>query len=117
MTEIFVFGSNTAGRHGKGAALYAKQNHDAQYGIGEGLTGNAYALPTKDDNLKMLPINSIAENYAKFKKTAEQAPEWRFLLTPFGTGLAGYDKAQIWKIIKTVGVPKNVVLTSSWVTD
>ena len=34
--EIFVFGSNEAGRHGKGAALYAKQHYGAEYGVGNG---------------------------------------------------------------------------------
>lgn len=28
-SQIFVFGSNLAGRHGKGAALYAYQHHGA----------------------------------------------------------------------------------------
>lgn len=39
MNEIFVFGSNMAGRHGKGAALYARLNHGAVYGQGIGLQG------------------------------------------------------------------------------
>lgn len=30
--NIFVFGSNQAGKHGKGAALHAKQYHGAIYG-------------------------------------------------------------------------------------
>ena len=45
---IFVFGSNEAGRHGKGAALAAKLQYGAVYGVGRGRTGNAYAIPTKD---------------------------------------------------------------------
>ena len=36
--HIFVFGSNIAGRHGRGAALYAKQNYGAVYGVGIGRT-------------------------------------------------------------------------------
>lgn len=47
---VFVFGSNTEGRHGAGAAKTAKEQFGAQYGVAEGLTGNAYALPTKDLN-------------------------------------------------------------------
>lgn len=35
--EIFVFGSNLAGRHGKGAALWAREHRGAIYGQGEGL--------------------------------------------------------------------------------
>lgn len=50
---IFVFGSNLAGRHGKGAALIARQRFGAVYGVGEGFTGNAYAIPTKDQNLRV----------------------------------------------------------------
>jgi hypothetical protein len=34
--EIFVFGSNLAGRHGKGAALAAVKEHGAIYGQGKG---------------------------------------------------------------------------------
>jgi hypothetical protein len=46
--EIFVFGSNLAGRHGAGAALAALKDHGAIYGRGEGLQGQSYAIPTKD---------------------------------------------------------------------
>lgn len=45
---IFVFGSNPEGKHGDGAAKIAKEQFGAIYGQGEGLQGNAYALPTKD---------------------------------------------------------------------
>jgi hypothetical protein len=58
-TEIFVFGSNLAGRHGKGAALHAKNHYGAIQGVGFGRTGNAYAIPTKDENLQVLPLTTI----------------------------------------------------------
>ena len=45
---IFVFGSNPKGIHGAGAAKVAMEQFGAKYGVGEGLTGNSYALPTKD---------------------------------------------------------------------
>lgn len=47
---IFVFGSNTEGRHGAGAAKVAKDDFGAIYGQAEGLQGNAYAIITKDLN-------------------------------------------------------------------
>ena len=31
-TPVFVFGSNLAGRHGKGAGLFARQHRGAIYG-------------------------------------------------------------------------------------
>lgn len=40
---VFVFGSNLAGRHGKGAALWARQHRGAVYGQGIGLQGNSCA--------------------------------------------------------------------------
>ena len=46
--QIFVFGSNTQGRHGAGAALIAKQKFGAIYGKAEGLQGQSYAIITKD---------------------------------------------------------------------
>ena len=45
---IFVFGSNPKGIHGAGAAATAKAKFGAIQGKGEGMQGNAYALPTKD---------------------------------------------------------------------
>lgn len=56
---IFVFGSNPEGRHGAGAAKIAVDKFGAKYGQGEGLQGNAYALPTKD--LRSKPLYSEDE--------------------------------------------------------
>ncbi|MBI3408193.1 MAG: hypothetical protein HY040_07540 [Planctomycetes bacterium] len=55
MTQVFVFGSNLAGRHGKGAAQYALQHRSAIYGRGTGLQGNSYAIPTKDEHIRTFP--------------------------------------------------------------
>lgn len=46
--QIFVFGSNTQGRHGKGAAKWAKDHAGAIYGQARGLQGQSYAIITKD---------------------------------------------------------------------
>ena len=40
--QIFVFGSNTEGRHGKGAALLAFEKFGAIYGKSEGRMGQCY---------------------------------------------------------------------------
>jgi hypothetical protein len=88
--RIFVFGSNLAGRHGKGAALYARQQRGAVYGQAEGLQGNSYAIPTKDGSLRTLPLDSIRAHVEQFIAFARQRPELRFQLTAIGCGLAGY---------------------------
>lgn len=114
---IFVFGSNLAGRHGKGAAKYALENHGAVYGKGEGLHGNSYALPTKDEQLKPLPMQRVDWSVRNFIETAIDNPDLDFALTPVGCGLAGNQKKDIWAMLRHYGLPRNVYLTSTWVTD
>lgn len=107
--EIFVFGSNLAGRHGKGAALYARQHFGAQYGVGVGPTGRCYAIPTKDWYLKTLPLEFILEHVIQFIEYAKRHPELKFLVTPIGTGLAGYTVEQIRPLFPKQ-LPENVEL-------
>ena len=112
---VFVFGSNLAGRHGKGAALEAAQHWGAEYGVGEGRTGSAYALPTKDENIKTLDIEDIKKAFDRFWTYVAENPETQFLLTPVGTGLAGYSLSQIKTIaFTTPHLPRNVWLTGDW---
>lgn len=108
MSEIFVFGSNLAGRHGKGAALCALKEHGAIYGRGVGPQGNSYAIPTKSINLETFSLLVIS-NYVKvFILYAKDNPELVFNLTPIGCGLAGYKPEQIAPMFK--GAPDNVKL-------
>lgn len=92
---IFVFGSNLAGRHGKGAALWARRMHGAIYGRGEGRQGDSYAIPTKDGKLKTLPLPVIQGGVMTFLQYAREHPELIFAVTPIGCGLAGYRASDI----------------------
>lgn len=92
---IFVFGSNLAGRHGRGAASHALKHYGAVYGVGQGRTGNSYALPTKDAELRPLPLTEIRRHVARFIAYATQHPEQQFEVTSVGTGYAGYTPHQI----------------------
>lgn len=111
---VFVFGSNFAGRHGKGAALTAKNEWGAQYGVGEGRTGNAYALPTKDENIQPRSLESIHESLNRFLDYAATEPYTYFMLTAVGTGLAGYTVEQVLSGIDINAVPMNVLFTPTW---
>ena len=44
--EVFVFGSNLGGMHGGGAARIAYRCFGAKMGVGVGLQGQSYAIPT-----------------------------------------------------------------------
>lgn len=92
---IMVFGSNEAGRHGKGAALVAHHRFEAAMGVGQGLTGNAWALPTKDATLKTLPLGRIQEEAQELLHYARLAPNFHFMLSRVGCGLARYTDEQI----------------------
>jgi hypothetical protein len=105
---IFVFGSNLAGRHGKGAALYARQHKGAVYGQGVGRQGNSYAIPTKDANLKTLPLGVIEDYVVDFLIYANDHPELTFEVTRVGCGLAGYSPEDIAPLFATA--PKNCTL-------
>ena len=92
---IFVFGSNEAGRHGKGAALTARSKYGARYGQGSGRQGNSYAIPTKDKHLNTLPIPYIKHYIEKFCWYAKNNPDLNFNVTRIGCGLAGYKESDI----------------------
>ncbi len=112
MPKIFVFGSNLAGRHGLGAAKYAREHHGAEYGVGEGRTGSAYAIPTKGLRLEVLPLDVIQLSCVKFVNYAIAHPEKEFELTRIGCGLAGYTNEQIAPFFR--GVPDNVNVPPDW---
>jgi hypothetical protein len=112
VTGIFVFGSNLAGRHGKGAALHAAQLYGAERGVGEGRTGDAYAIPTKDENLRTRTLTGISHSVVAFLLYAAEHPELTFRVTAIGTGLAGYKHEQIAPMFK--GAPPNCKLPAEW---
>ena len=93
--EIFVFGSNLAGRHGKGSALHAHKQYGAEYGVGVGPTGNAYAIPTKDEQLRVLHLSVIEYHSLRFCDYARDNPQLNFNLVAIGCGLSGFRPSQI----------------------
>lgn len=112
MPSIFVFGSNLAGRHGKGAALHARQHHGAIYGQGIGLQGNSYAIPTKNHQIQTLPLEAIQIYINEFIGFAKANPDLHFQVTAIGTGLAGYSHNQIGPMFAKS--PNNCTLPAEW---
>lgn len=112
--EVFVFGSNLAGRHGKGAALTAAKLFGAVQGKGRGLSGQSYAIPTKDEGLRTLPLIYIGNRVYEFLLVADGMRDKTFLVTEIGCGLAGYKPQQIAPLFFINPVPKNVVLPESF---
>lgn len=109
---IFVFGSNLAGRHGRGSALEAVQNWGAKYGQGFGRQGQSYAIPTKDEHLAVLPLSDIQLYVNLFLAYANRHPELAFRVVKVGCGLAGYKETEIMPFF--ADVPVNVDLPRGW---
>jgi len=112
VNAVFVFGSNLAGRHGKGAALDARFKHGAQLGVGEGRTGNAYAIPTKDAQLRTRTIEDVHSSVETFKDYARANPGLVFQVTRVGCGLAGFTDDQIGPMFSNA--PDNCQLPDEW---
>ena len=112
--EIFVFGSNYAGRHGRGAALDAVRKFRAINGQGTGLMGRSYGIATKDRNLKVLSLITIQKQVRKFYEFAIAHPDLRFIVTPIGCGLAGYKIKEIAPLFHFFKRPVNVVLPNEF---
>ncbi len=109
---VFVFGSNLAGRHGAGAALFALRHRGAIRGLGIGMQGNSYAIPTKDSKLATLSLHEIAPYVEEFIEYATDRPDLAFEVTRVGCGLAGYTDGQVAPLFKDA--PDNCELPSGW---
>lgn len=83
--QIFVFGSNPEGQHNGGAAMTAVNLFGAQIGVGEGLQGQSYAIPTTQS---LRETRAAVERFLTF---AEKHPDMTFLVTRVGCGNAGHS--------------------------
>lgn len=117
--EVFVFGSNTAGRHGRGAAWQAYQYFDAEMGVGEGLTGKCYAFPTLDAdrvgsaNLRKRSYEDLCRSMIRFETCVKENPHKVFLLTKVGCGLACYSEEYMRSFFEGINEP-NLVKPKGW---
>jgi len=109
--EVFVFGSNLAGRHDGGAARTAADKFGAMYGVGVGPQGKSYAIPTLNAEFKQLPIAVIESYLQQFAEYAADMFYKTFYLTPIGTGIAGFSHEEIKSILQSF--PENVIVDDS----
>ncbi len=111
--EIFVFGSNTEGRHGAGAARAAVDKFGAKMGQASGLQGQSYAIVTKDlsKGERSIHLELIEDDLVRLFEYARLTPGKKFFLTPIGTGLAGYTIEEIALLISDKNVPDNVYVS------
>lgn len=108
--EIFVFGSNLSGIHGKGAAKTAL-GWGAKWGQASGLQGKTYGIPTKDASVwRTLTIEEIQTFVNEFIQFAKNNPDLIFLVTEVGCGLAGLKPKDVAPLFKGSEILENVYL-------
>ena len=130
---IFVFGSNPEGRHGAGSAAVAVKYFGAVYGKGEGLQGNAYALPTTELRYKLqdhtkknpqsIPEEKIIASIKKLFDCCNNSPEKKFEVAyrsqPDEVTLCGYSGRELMLMFKKAkdeygGWPENIYFSEEW---
>jgi hypothetical protein len=116
MTTIFVFGSNTEGRHGKGTALFAVKNFGAKYGVPSGLQRSSYAIITKDLKFgkRSISLDYIEKQIGDLHRFTCKRLNMLFVITPIGAGLAGYTIEEIKRLFTKYKWPDTVFFHSKF---
>lgn len=110
--DVFVFGSDLAGRHAGGDALKALRYHGAVYGRGVGLQGRSYAIPVRDERGRLMPIAVIARYVDAFLRFAAIHREMTFHVSRIGCGRGGYRDDEVAPLF--ANAPPNCRLPKGW---
>lgn len=132
INEIFVFGSNLEGKHGKGAAKKALE-FGAIYGRGIGQVGRTYAIPTRkfvkgvvdtigtpyysktyNSSLVTLPLSEILVYVTLFTQFASVNTKYTFLVTEIGCNNAGYTPKDMAPLFRQCLPYSNILLPESF---
>jgi hypothetical protein len=113
--QAFVFGSNTEGRHGAGAAKFAMK-YGAIYGKARGPMGRTYGIITKDLTKRKHPSISrefIIEQIGDFYEFAKRYWNVDFLIPYAGIGskvnLNGYTNSEMAEMFNQFDIPENIL--------
>lgn len=111
--EVLVFDSYKSGNYnsemGKLALRYGAQKHKKY-----GMSGNTFAIPTRDDKMKALPLVDIDIYVEGFLIAAEQWAIKKFFVTEIGCSSTAYKPWEIAPMFKRAMRMKNVFLPDSF---
>lgn len=117
--QVFVFGANTQGRHGKGAALVARTKFGAIYGQSKGLQGQSYAIVTKELRKDYDPVtlDEIKQGIDIFIIFAKENTHLTFYVVELGCNLAYFTVEEIAPLFKPAMRLKNVYLPQRFIDN
>jgi len=93
--RIFVYGSSLTGSVKTGLAHDAYMHHGATAGHKAGISGQAYAIPVRDHNDKLLTLIQIDLWVSRFLVFAAEHRELQFDVTAVGCAPNEYTAQQI----------------------
>ncbi|MBO7083574.1 MAG: hypothetical protein J6W30_07000, partial [Bacteroidales bacterium] len=102
--------SNLAGSHGGGAARLAYDRFGAIWGQGVGLQGQSYGIPTMHGGVDV--IKPYVDEFIEF---AKQHPEYKFLVTKIGCGIAGFTIKEMAPLFQQAIDVENIILPKDFV--
>lgn len=120
--QIFVFGSNKEGRHGKGSALTARQKFGAKYGQPSGLQGQSWGMITTDLTVyyrPSYPKYKVIEEIGKLYEFASENPELEFLVAYTGLenkNLSGFTNQEFADMFSQFTIPSNIIFEEQFST-
>lgn len=112
-----LVGTNESGIHGAGIAKHAMDHWGLPLGFGFGPAGQCFALPTKDWEVKTLPLEKI-EFYVQRYLTWTQmirTSKWKHYVTRIGCGLAGYTPEEIAPMFYSCLGKRNIALPQDFI--
>jgi hypothetical protein len=112
--QVYCFGSNESGIHGKGSAKIAAERFGAKAGVGFGLEGQSFAIPTKDKKIKTLAIVQIKYFIDQFIIFAKRKQNLVFYVLEIGCMNAGYQPKDIAPLFKDAIDVENIFLPESF---
>ena len=119
---VFVFGSNTEGRHGKGAAYSARLYFGAIHGQARGPQGRSYAIATKDLRKTKQPSvlpHEILKEIKDLYNYARKNPNKDFYISyTYNTKLlSGYTTEELCKLFAVAALGETIPLNIVFETE
>ncbi|PSU87815.1 A1S_2505 family phage non-structural protein [Photobacterium kishitanii] len=130
---IIIASSNPSGKHGKGIAHVAMLHWGAKYGVGRGLSGKSYLLPTKNlikdyyeestgityrrYGKRSLTKAQIRSNIVELYHVAETMKDKKFIVCykKGDKNLNGYSDIEMFKLFTDeISYPINIIFHESW---
>lgn len=110
--EVYVYGSNLAGRFISESQHTALRWYNANLEAHEGMSGDTYAIPLWDRELRPLPMATVAGSIERFLAFAAATPGTGFYVPRFTLGHRDIAERDIAKCF--AGAPANCHLPGVW---